>query len=168
MAETATKTQILLARVAVVLMAALVVVGVALHGVSMDALRRLGRNPVERPVGPMSFRFFLQPTMAALAAWRDGSRDARSGRSPCFWTVLTNPAKAEGRLREGLIATSRVILLGLIMDLIYQLMVFGTFHPAEAVIISLALAFVPYVALRGPITPVVARWRGGRTAGSGQ
>jgi len=28
----------------------------------------------------MVFRFFLQPTMAAMAAWRDGVDDARAAR----------------------------------------------------------------------------------------
>ena len=48
-----------------------------------------------------------------------------------------------------MIATARIILLGLVMDTIYQFIEFKTFHPAEAVIIALLLAFVPYVALRG-------------------
>ena len=54
------------------------------------------------------------------------------------------------------------------MDVIYQCLVFETFHPGEAAIISILLAFVPYLLLRGPISRVVAWWRGGRLAGSGQ
>ncbi len=44
------------------------------------------------------------------------------------------------------------------MDAIYQWIVLQTFYPAEAVIVAIALAFFPYVLLRGPITRV-ARWR---------
>jgi hypothetical protein len=62
-------------------------------------------------------------------------------------------------LREGLISTARVILLGLGMDVIYQLTVFRTFHPGEAVIIALLLAFGPYLLLRGPVDRI-ARWWG--------
>ena len=46
------------------------------------------------------------------------------------------------------------------MDVIYQFIVFDTFHPAEAVIIALLLAFVPYLLLRGPIARVARWWLG--------
>ena len=106
----------------------------------------------------MTFRFILQPAMAAIAAFRDGVKDARTGRSPYFWTLLTNEAKRNERLWEGLIATAQIILLGLAMDSLYQFIVLKTFYPVEAVIVALALAFLPYVILRGPIARA-ARWR---------
>jgi hypothetical protein len=106
----------------------------------------------------MAFRFILQPIMAAIAALRDGINDAKCRRSPYFWSLLANPFAGGGRLYEGLISTARVILLGLCMDAIYQWIVLKTFYPAEAVIVAIALAFFPYVLLRGPITRI-ARWR---------
>jgi hypothetical protein len=63
-------------------------------------------------------------------------------------------------LAEGIISTARVILLGLSIDLIYQLIEFRSFFPAEAVIVALLLAFVPYLLLRGPLVRVVRWWRG--------
>ena len=107
----------------------------------------------------MTFRFVLQPAMAALAALHDGIRDARLGRSPYFWTIVRDPQRRARRLREGLVSTARIILLGLGMDAIYQYKVLDTFYPAEAVIIALTLAVVPYLVLRGPIARVARRWR---------
>ena len=78
--------------------------------------------------------------------------------------MLTNPATVGGRLHEGLIATARILLLGLVMDVIYQAIVFDTFHPGEAAIISILLAFVPYLLLRGPATRIAGWWRGRRSA----
>jgi hypothetical protein len=49
--------------------------------------------------------------MATLAALFDGIKDARTGRSPYFWTILTNPAERAVRLHEGLISTSRIARL---------------------------------------------------------
>ena len=112
----------------------------------------------------MTFRFILQPIMATIAALYDGVEDARTGRSPYLWTILTNQAERGGRLREGLISTARVILLGLCMDAIYQFIEFKTFHPAEAVIIALLLAFVPYLLLRGPCARIARWWRGDEPA----
>jgi hypothetical protein len=163
MIETATKAQILMARLVVVLMIAFVVVAVLWYGFSAEVRQRIWQQLLERPTGPMAFRFILQPAMAAIAALRDGINDAKSQRSPYFWTLLTNPLERGGRLREGLISTARVILLGLCMDVIYQLIVLKTFYPGEAVIVAIALAFVPYVLLRGPFARV-ARLRLGSTS----
>ena len=157
MTETVSKTKICLARLVVVLMVAFVVLGVAVYGLSVPVFERIWQNLLNRPSGPMTFRFVLQPIMATIAALVDGVKDARIGRNPYLWTVLTDPTKRGSRLHEGLISTARVILLGLCMDLIYQLIAFDTFHPAEAVIIAGLLAFVPYLLLRGPIARV-ARW----------
>ena len=81
-------------------------------------------------------------------------------------TVLRNPQERVGRLREGLNATARIILLGLVMDVIYQLIVLKTFYPNEALVIALLLAFVPYVIIRGLVLRV-ARSRIRRPNGEG-
>lgn len=164
MEEQVSKAKIFLARFVVVLMVAFLVLGIAMHGLSVPVLERIWQNLLERPGGPMTFRFVLQPIMATIAALVDGVKDARNGRNPYFWTILTDPTKRGSRLHEGLIATARVILLGLCMDLIYQFIVFDTFHPAEAVIIAGLLAFVPYLLLRGPITRVARWWLARRSA----
>ena len=139
--------------------------GLAWHGLSTEVLGRIWRNLLDRPSGPMTFRFVLQPVMATAAAFYDGWVDARAGRSPYLWTIFARSEKRIGRLREGLISTARIILLGLVMDTVYQIIVFDTFHPAEAVAITLLLAFVPYMLLRGPASRLLLWWRG---AGTGQ
>ena len=64
-------------------------------------------------------------------------------------SVLRHPQERVGLLREGLNATARIILLGLAMDVIYQLLVLKTFYPNEALVIALVLAFAPYLIIRG-------------------
>lgn len=122
-----------------------------------DVLSRQWHDLLARPGGPMSFRFALQPAMAILFAIRDGIKDARTGRSPYFWTVLHIPEKRGPRLREGLHATVRIIFLGLVMDAIYQFIVLRKFYPVEAIVVALTLAFVPYFLVRGPVDRI-ARW----------
>ena len=109
--------------------------------------------------GPFSFRFVLQPLMALIYAARDGLADARSGRPPYFWTMLTRPAERSRLVREGGKAVTRVILLGVAMDTIYQLIVFHWIHPVQLVVIVLGLAFLPYVILRGPFARIASLWR---------
>lgn len=157
MTQRASKVKIFLARLVLVLIVAFIILGVAMHGLSVSVLERIWQNLLDRQSGPMAFRIFLQPIMSSIAALVDGVKDARTGRNPYLWTVLTNPLKRSSRLHEGLVSTARIILLGLGMDLIYQYLVFDTFHPAEAVIIAGLLCFLPYLLLRGPITRI-ARW----------
>jgi hypothetical protein len=103
--------------------------------------------------------------MAVIAAIPDGVKDARRHRSPYFWTILHKPEERAARLNEGLNATARIILLGLVMDVIYQFIVLKNFYPNEALIIAVMLAFVPYVLIRGPAERIARRWRGRGAAG---
>ena len=166
MASEVPKSKLFVARLVVVLMVVFVVSGLAWYGFSGEVRARIWQNLLDRPSGPMTFRFYLQPIMATIAAYLDGVKDARAGRTPFFVTVLTDPAKRAGRLQEAVIATARIMLLGLIMDGIYQFIVLKTFHPAEAVIIALLLAFLPYVVLRGLIARVARRWIRRESAGA--
>lgn len=168
MTETASKPQIFLANLAIVLVVAFSLAGVIWYGFSAEVRQRFWDDLLNRPGGPMTFRFILQPIMAAFAALHDGMKDATSGRSPYLWTILVDPKERGGRLREGLIATARVILLGLCMDVIYQLVVLKIFYPGEAVIVALVLAFVPYLLLRGPVARIARRRRGTIRTSEGQ
>jgi hypothetical protein len=147
----------LLAKLVIALAILLIVAGVLWHGITVGAFKRVWHNLVEEPTGPMRFRFILQPLMAAIVAIRDGRKDARTGRSPYFWTVLRKPQERVARLREGLNATARIFLLGIAMDAIYQVIVLKRFYPIEALIIALLLAFVPYLLIRGPVARIARR-----------
>jgi hypothetical protein len=157
MADTPPQELGLLAKLVIALAIVLLVTGVLWHGITTDALQRFWHDLVERPDAPMRFRFILQPSMAAIAAIGDGLKDARTGRSPYFMTLLSKPQERVGRVREGLNATARIILLGLVMDVIYQLLILKTFYPNEALAIALLLAFLPYVAIRELVVHV---WHG--------
>jgi len=150
-----------LAKLVIAIAVALIVAGALWHGFTAATFERFWSDLVERPSGPMRFRFILQPLMGAIAAIHGGLKDARTGRSPYFWTVLRVPRERVERLREGLNATARIILLGLAMDVIYQAIVLKTFYPGEALVIALLLAFVPYLILRGLVARAARRWHGG-------
>ena len=147
----------ILAKLILALILALIVAGIVWHGVSVPTFRRIWHQLIDRADAPMRFRFVLQPLMAAFVAIRHGLSDARTGRSPYFWTIIGNPRERAQRLNEGLNATARIIFLGLVMDAIYQVIVLKRLYPAEAVIVALLFAFIPYVIMRGPATRI-ARW----------
>jgi hypothetical protein len=123
-----------------------------------DIFQRVWEDLVARPSGPMAFRFLLQPAVAVVLAIRDGMKDAREGRSPYFWTVLSNPAERKGRLSEGFKATGKVVVLAVVLDAVYQLIELGRFYPFEALIVAVVLGFVPYLLIRGPAARVARRF----------
>lgn len=130
-----------------------------------DVISRLWTDLLARPRGPFAFRFVLQPVMATVFAVRDGITDAKTGRSPYFWTVLRDPGRRRGRLVEGLRATGKIIAVGIAIDAMYQAKALGAFYPGEALGIALLLGFVPYLLIRGPAERIARRWiaRAGRT-----
>ncbi|WP_395337452.1 hypothetical protein WBP06_22960 [Novosphingobium sp. BL-8H] len=131
-----------------VLAAALLVWGIVRYGLSTGVGTHFWTDIFARFGGPMTFRFFLQPAMALAAAVPAGIRDAKEGRVGFIWATLVNPKMRTGRLREALDATARILLLGLIMDLIYQVRVFDRFFPVEALVMAIALALIPYLIFR--------------------
>jgi hypothetical protein len=146
----------LLAKAVIALAIVLIVAGVLWHGVTFKTFARFWHDLVDRPDGPMRFRFVLQPLMAIIAAVRDGLKDARADRPPYLVALLNNPQERVELLNEGLNATARIILLGVVIDVIYQALVLKTFYPNEALVIALLLAFVPYLIFRGL---VMRLWR---------
>lgn len=139
-----------------ILAAAMLVLGVSWYGWSLEIHQRFWADIADRLHGPMTFRFFLQPTMAFIAALPDGIRDAR-GHQAFFWTRPDDPTVKHGRLRQSLISLARVTLLGISMDIIYQIRVFDRFYPVEALMMAILLAVIPYFIFR-PIVERVARW----------
>jgi len=82
--DSPSKSAILQAQIALLLLVGLLALGVAWYGITDESLGRLWTDILDRPGGPMTFRFILQPAMAIIAALRDGVRDARLGRRPMF------------------------------------------------------------------------------------
>ncbi len=115
-----------------------------------DILARIWDDLGSRISGPLSFRFILQPLMAAIFAIRDGVRDAQTGQPAYFWSLCTDPRNRAQRIRNGWQAVSRVFVLGMVMDIVFQALVFRRVYPGEVLLVAATLAIVPYVLLRGP------------------
>jgi hypothetical protein len=113
---------------------------------------------IDRLHGPFSFRFVLQPVMAAIYAVRDGVLDAYAGKPAYLWSVLRHPEGRADQLREAWHRVLRVILLGVVMDVLYQVIVFKSIYFVQLVVIVLGLAFVPYLIIRGPVNRIARRW----------
>ena len=123
-----------------------------------DTLARIWEHLVGRLTGPLTFRVLLQPTMSTLFAVRDGLRDARARRPPFLWTILGSPDDRRRLIRDGLLAIGKLILMALVVDFLYQLIVFRRLYPVEAIDVAFLLAVVPYFVIRGPVNRFGSLW----------
>jgi hypothetical protein len=129
-----------------------------LEGGDMDEIwNRFVENLAGRVSGPMKLRLVLQPTMASIFAIRAGLTDAKVGRAPYLWALLTNPAHRSDMLRDGWKSVGKVFVIALALDVVYQLKELHTVYPIEALIVALLLAIVPYLLLRGLVTRLASK-----------
>ena len=122
-----------------------------------DVWMRIAENMVARVSGPMRFRLVLQPAMAATFAIISGLKDARTGKPPYFWALLTHPDHRAEMLKDGWKSVGKVFILALVLDVIYQWIVQRFVYPFEALLVAFILAILPYLLLRGLVTRVTPK-----------
>jgi MFS family permease len=105
----------------------------------------------------MKFRLVLQPLMAAFFAVRSGLADARVGKPPYFWGLLSDRGQREDMLKNGWKSIGRVFILAIVLDVVYQIIVRRFVYPGETLIVAFILAIVPYLILRGLVTRLARR-----------
>jgi hypothetical protein len=111
-------------------------------------------NFLARPNGSLSFRFVLQPTMAALLALRAGVQDAREGKQGYLWAVLSSPERRFQLLHEGWRGARTPFLVAIVLDCIYQVLTVQFIYPLELLFTATLLALIPYCLLRGPFNRI--------------
>jgi len=107
----------------------------------------------------LSFQLYLQPLMASLLALRDGIKDAQTGQPAYFWAVCFDPGYRRALLRSGWQSIAKVFVIACLLDVAYQLIVLKGLRPLETILVAVALAIVPYVMVRGPVSRIVRTFR---------
>ena len=120
----------------------------------LDMIERGWDNFLARPSGSLSFRFVVQPTMAALLALRAGVQDAREGRRGYLWALLSNSERRLQLLHEGWRGARTPFPIAIVLDCVYQLITVRFIYPLELLFTATLLALVPYGLLRGPFNRV--------------
>jgi len=124
-----------------------------------EIVNRFVTGLIGRLTGPLTLRLFLQPSVAIILAIRDGLKDTRDGRPPHFWRMATGPADArKRRLSETWRAVAKVFTMAVVLDCVYQVMVFRWVYPVEAMFTAIILAIFPYVVLRGVVNRIARTW----------
>ncbi len=119
-----------------------------------DMVLRFVENMGDRLTGPMKFRFLLQPLMATVFAIKAGLADAKAGKPPYFWVLITQSEHRRDMLQDGWKSVGKVFVIALVLDVVYQLIALRFIYPGEAIVTAFLLAIVPYLLLRGLITRI--------------
>ena len=128
----------------------------------MDTIYELFTNGIEQIIaradGPLHFRFIVMPIVVTTLAIRSGIRDAREGRPPFLWGLLTASDHRAELLRTFLKDVARVFVMASIIDTIYQIFVLHWFYPLQLLFIATSFATGPYILLRGPASRIAAHY----------
>jgi hypothetical protein len=135
----------------------LLVLAVSLPGALRDAFDRGGlylfsyaflEDLPKRLTGPGRFRFVLQPLIATLLGIRSGIADARAGRPPYILALLTDRQRRRELAREGFATVVNLLLMGVLLDAVFQWVILGVSHPGAALLVGPVLIAGPYAAAR--------------------
>jgi hypothetical protein len=64
--------------------------------------------------------------------------------------VLSKPLERRQLIRDGVKDVMRVFVFAILLDVIYQVIVFRWVYPLQSLVVAALLAFVPYVLIRAP------------------
>ncbi|MGE5346208.1 MAG: hypothetical protein ACM3JH_09660 [Acidithiobacillales bacterium] len=134
----------------------LAVLAVSVPGALRDASQRGGfylfsaaflQDLPKRLAGPGRMRFIFQPAMAIFLGIRSGREDARLGR-PQFLAGLLHPSHRSELLRSSLESISILLLMGILLDSVFQWILLGISYPVPALVVGPVLITVPYAVAR--------------------
>lgn len=104
---------------------------------------------LSRFIGPGRFRFLIQPTVAILLGIIGGKKDATAGNTPYLWSIVSRDAGWKEAMQAGFDRISTMLILGILADIVFQYILFGTVHIVPALLLGPVLITVPYAMARG-------------------
>ena len=111
----------------------------------------------QRFTGPGRLRFILQPMAAIFLGIRGGIRDIKTGHPPYLFGLLFSSGHRREFLKSGVAAIRNLLALGIILDVVFQAIIYKTVHPGAALIVGPILICFPYALSRALMTRL-AEW----------
>jgi len=119
----------------------------------LDIVPDIWNNWIEqlfgRADGPLFFRLYVMPVVACIVGIRLGVKDAKKNEATLLSKLLADSTERRLILRPGWKEVRRIIIVALVLDTIYQLMIFHAFYIFQAIIVAILCAFLPYMIGRG-------------------
>ncbi len=121
-----------------------------------DFINNFLNNVGIRHEGPMSFRLYLQPAMSLIYAVIAGLKDAKAGKPPFVIDgLILGKTDRKQALKDLWKGVGKVFILAVIMEIIFEIIVYKTIHPLEVIRVSFFLAILPYLIFRGLVERIV-------------
>jgi hypothetical protein len=145
--------RVALRRETIVMALALLVIAAAIPAAILDTIqtgrvylfsRQFLEELPQRFTGPGRLRFIFQPVLAILLGVRGGLADARAGNPPFLSGLLFNSGRRRALLRSGAAAISTLLAMGIILDVVFQLVLYHAVHPGAALVVGPILICLPY------------------------
>ena len=102
-----------------------------------------------RLTGPGRFRFILQPLTAVVLGVLGGIADAKAGRPPYLYGLFFGSGHRRVLISSAYETIANLLLMGILLDAIFQWVILGTSHPGAALLVGPVLIVGPYVLARG-------------------
>lgn len=140
---------------------ALVVIAISVPFAIMDTIqtgrvhlfsRQFFEELPQRFTGAGRFRFILQPLVAIVLGIRGGLADARAGHQPYLFALIFGTEQRKELLRSGAAAITTLVAMGIILDLVFQVVLYHSVHPGAALVIGPILICFPYAVSRAVTT----------------
>jgi hypothetical protein len=118
----------------------------------LDMLTRGFGQLIDRLRGPLNFRLVVMPIVVTVLALRAGWKDAREGRPAFLGAFIREPVERRRLFRSALKDIGKIFIVAIVLDTVYQVMVFRMVYPVQVLIVAVVCAVVPYFLVRGPIS----------------
>jgi hypothetical protein len=102
----------------------------------------------KRLTGPGRFRFVLQPSIAIVLDVWAGVADARMERPPYLSGIVFHREARRELLRSGFESVVNLLLMGILLDSVFQWLILGVSHPGAALVMGPVLIVLPYSVAR--------------------
>ena len=110
----------------------------------------------QRLTGPGRLRFVFQPLVAIFLGLRAGLGDAKAGRAPYLYGLIMGTENRRELLRSAFAGIRNLVAVGIVLDAVAQLLIYGLVHPGAALVVGPVLICLPYAVSRA-LTNRVAR-----------
>ena len=117
-----------------------------------DMWMRFATQMAARVSGPMKFRLVLQPAHGVVLRNPRRAGGCQVGQAAVLLGPCVGLADRVGMLEGGWKDVGKVFILAIVLDVMYQLIVFRFVYPGEALVVAVILAILPYLILRGLVT----------------
>jgi hypothetical protein len=92
-----------------------------------------------------------------VLGFRSGLADARAGNPPYLFGLIFASGRRRELLQHGMAATRNLLAMGIILDVVFQWVLYRSVHPAAALVVGPILIGTPYVLTRALANRLAAR-----------